>query len=120
MAKSNGEQHILPPPGQDDEGKTEMAIQSEKGMVVIRFREPRHWVVFEPTNAVQVGKHLIDCAVKCGANVTIQVPKRKITREQRDRLIARAILVFRSMTEKNRPPAVIATNVVDTILSAID
>jgi len=120
MGNGNGEQFILPPPEQADEGKTEMAIQPEGGKIVMRFREPRHWVVFEPSNAVEIGKHLIDCAVACGANVTIQVPRREISREKRDRLVTRAILVLRSMTEKGRQPAHIARNLVDTILSAID
>lgn len=120
MTKGNGEEHILPPPEQPDEGKTEMAIQAEKGQVVVRFREPRHWVVFEPSNAVQIGKHLIDCAVACGANVTIQVPRRKISREQRDHLIVRAGHVVRSLSDQGKPPAVIARHVVDAILSAID
>ena len=124
MGNGNGhgrpEDHILPPPGQADDAKTEMAIQPEAGKVVVRFREPRHWVVMDPANAVQIGKHLIDCAVACGAEVTIQVPRREISREKREALIARTMHVTRSMQEKHRPPAIVAQAVVDSILAAID
>lgn len=120
MTNGNGEQHILPPPGQDDDGKTEMAIQSEKGQVVIRFREPRLWVVFAPSNAVNIGKHLIDCAVACGAEVTIQVPRRQVSREKREALVVRTMHVIRSTQDKHRPPAIVAQHVVDSILAAIE
>lgn len=104
----------------DASGATEMIIKPEGGKVIIRYREPRLWVAFDPTNAVQIGKHLIDCAVALGAQVEIKVPRRKITREQRERLVTRATHVYRSLQEQNRTPAQIARNVVDTILSAID
>jgi hypothetical protein len=44
----------------------------------------------------------------------------QISKEKRDALITRAIHVYRSMTEKNRPPALIAQHVVDSVLSAIE
>lgn len=115
----NGEDRILPVEEAVD-GKTEMIVRIEKGQVILRFAKPMQWIAFDPANAVTVGKHLIDCAVQCGAKVTIQTPKRKITRETRERLIARAMHVFRSMSERGKTPADIAKNVVDTILSAID
>lgn len=101
-------------------GATEMIIKAEGGKVIIRYREPRLWVAFDPQNAVQIGKHLIDCAVACGADVQIQVPRRKISREQRDRLVVRTTHIYRSLQEKNTAPGVIARSVVDTILSAIE
>ena len=119
MANGNGEDHLLPVQEAVD-GKTELIIKPEGGKVIMRFQKPMLWIAFDPSNAVGIGKHLIDCAVECGANVTIQVPRREISREQRDRLIARAILTLKSLTEKGKPPSVIALHVVDTILSAID
>lgn len=124
MGNGNGkgapEDHILPPAGQEDDGKTEMAIQPERGKIVVRFREPRLWVVLEPSNAVEIGKHLIDCAVECGANVTIEVRRRQISQEKREALVARTMHVTRSMQDKHRPPAIVAQAVVDCILAAID
>lgn len=115
----NGEEHILPQV-ELDQGKTEMILHVEGGRVVIRFREPRLWVAFDPPNAVQVGKNLIDCAVQCGARVEIQVPRREVSMEKREALTARAMHIFRSMSDKGRPPAVIARHVVDSILASIE
>ena len=124
MANGNGhgspEDHILPPPGQQDDGTTEMAINPEKGKIVVRFREPRHWVVLDPSNAAQIGKHLIDCAVACGAEVAIQVPRREVSREKREALVARAMHIIRSTQEQNKPLIIVARSVVDQILSAIE
>ena len=103
-----------------DEGKTELIIQAEQGKVIVRFPEPLLWLALDPANAVGIGKHLIDCAVDCGANVEIKVPRKEISREKRTALITRALHVQRSMTEQNRPPAMIAQHVVDSILSAIE
>lgn len=103
-----------------NEGQTEMVIKAEEGKIIMRFPEPQLWIAFDPSNAVQIGKHLIDCAVECGASVEIKVPKREISAQKRDVLITRALHIFRSMQEKNRPPKMIAKHVVDSILSAIE
>lgn len=104
----------------NDGGKTEMVLFPHEGKVIVRYREPRLFVAFDPSNAVDVGKKLIDCAVECGAEVQIQVPRREISKGKRDALITRATHVLRSMTEQRRSPAHIARHVVDSILSAID
>lgn len=110
----------LPVKAGTDEGAVEMIISQANGRVVQRFQRPMAYVTYEPQNAVGVAKAMIDTAVALGAQVTVQVPKRKITREDRARLVTRATHVFRSMQEQGKAPAVIARNVVDTILSAID
>ena len=110
----------LPVKAGSDDGSVEMIIGQERGKVVQRFQRPMLYVTYEPENAVGVAKTIIDTAVALGANVMIQTPRRKITREQRQRLVVRATHVFRSMQEKGKTPAWIARNVVDTILSAID
>jgi hypothetical protein len=112
----DGEGPSAPP----DTGATEMVIKTEGGRVVMRFREPRLWVAFDPSNAVAIGKYLVDCAVQCGAKVTIEVPRREISREKRDALVARATVVFKSMSERGRAPKTIALHVVDSILAAIE
>ena len=102
------------------DGLTDMIIKAEGGSVVMRFPKPLLFVTFDPANAVNIGRHLIDCAVACGADVSIEVPRRQVSKEQRDRLITRAVHVHRSMGERNQRPKDIATAVVDSILSAID
>lgn len=103
---------------QGDEGMTEMVIFDNAGKVVMRFARPMLHVAFDPSNAVEIAKKMIDCAVQCGANVTIQVPRREISKEKRDALVVRAMLIMRSL--ESRPLKHRAIQLVDTILSAID
>ena len=97
-----------------------MAIGPEGGKVVVRFPAPRLWLAFDPGNAVQVAKHLIDTAVVCGFKVTLQLPRREVSREKREALVARAMHVIRSTQEQHKSPATVARSLVDSILSAID
>ena len=113
----NGEEHILPDQEAVD-GKTEMIIKAEGGQVIVRFQKPMLYVKFDGPNAVQVGKHLIDCAVQLGVDVEIKVPRREVSRETRNILVMRCQHIMRSLA--NKPPKRIAIEVVDSILSAID
>ena len=115
-----GPEDLFNPAELQGDGKTEMVLFAHQGKVIVRYREPRLWVAFDPPSAVDVGKKLIDCAVECGANVEIKVPRRKISGIKRQALITRATHVFRSMTEKGRAPKDVAQHVVDSILSAVD
>jgi len=123
MANGNGEghpeDHILQPPTADT-GASRMAIGPEEGKVCIRFPEPRLWVAIDPPNAVLMAKHMIDCAVACGHKVTLQLPRREVSREKREALVARAMHVIRSTQEQHKSPATVARSLVDSILSAID
>lgn len=116
---NNGADHILPIEEAVD-GKTEMIIRAERGQVVQRFQRPMQYILYDPINAVGVGKHLIDLGVELGATFTIELPRKQITREKRDALVARAMHIHRSLTEKRKDPKYIATEVVDSILSAIE
>ena len=116
----NGHDDLFDPRQLKGDGKTEMVIFDSGGKVIQRFREAVLHVAYDPANAVEIGKKLIDCAVDCGAQVQIKVPKRQITETQRKRLITRATHVFRSLQEKGRPPKHIAQQVVDVILSGIE
>lgn len=98
----------------------EIAIKHEKGKIVLAFFRPVDRITLDPPNAVLIAKEFLDLAQVCGHEVVLQVPKRKITKEQRDRLINRATLVFKNLSEKGRAPGYIAREVVDSILSAID
>ena len=106
--------------GLQGDGKTEMALWAEGGRVIIRYPMPMLWVAFDPSNAVAIGKKIIDCAVECGARVTIAVPRRQISEQKHQALIARAMHVIRSQQEKHRRPEVVARNVVDSIIAAIE
>lgn len=103
-----------------DQGVTEMVIFTHEGKVIQRFRESRLWVAYDPANAAELANKFLNAAKDCGAQIVLNLPKRTIPPHKRMALITRATHVFRSMTEKGRPPKDIAQHVVDSILSAID
>jgi hypothetical protein len=115
--KNNGE---LGPDAFEVDGNVQMAVGQRNKKIVIQFQRPMSFIVIDPPNAVALANQFLDLAKACGFEVVLNLPKRKISKEQRDRLCTRATHVFRSLQEKNRPPAYIARHVVDTILSAID
>ena len=123
MSKGNGHGEggfdLLDVKTLEGDGDVEMVVFHRDEQIIIRFRKPMEWVGFDLPNAVAVGKQLIDLAVSLGANVELVLPRREVTREQRVRLMNRTAHIFRSMTEKGRPPQMIAEQVVDTILSEI-
>lgn len=103
-----------------DQGATEMVLFTHEGKVIQRFREPRLWVAYDPANAAELANKFLNAAKECGAQIVLNLPKRKISKEKREALVTRAIHVYRSMTEKHRPPALVAQHVVDSILSALE
>jgi hypothetical protein len=124
MSKGNGQSRgaphdLLNVETLEGDGDVEMVIFQRGDQVVMRFREPMLWVGFDPTNAVAVGKQLIDLAVACGANVEIVVPRQEVSREQRAVLTQRTAHIVRSMSAGGRPIDFIAQQVVDSILAEI-
>ncbi len=103
-----------------DDGMTEMVIFAHGKKVIMRFARPMLFVAFDPANMGEVLNRAIACCKEAGGEVRINLPKRKISKAQRDALVTRATHVFRSMTEQNRPPALIAQHVVDSVLSALE
>ena len=109
------------PAGEILPGNTDLAIGTERGQVVVRFPKAVREISFDPVNAANVGKHLIDLAVLCGAQVQIKQPaKRVISREERERMITRAMNIYANLTVRNFHPRKRATEVIDSILSMID
>lgn len=120
MTKGNGSADLFDPKAlPEGGGEMEMVVFEHDGQVIMRFREDTSWVAFDPSNAVNVAKAMIDSAVALGANVEIMVPRREVTREQRAKLITRVGHIYRSMSEKNRPLPFIASQVVDTLLEEL-
>ncbi len=103
-----------------DDGKTEMVIFAANGKIIQRFARPMLFVAYDPGNVGEIVNRMLTVVKETGHQVVINMPKRRITRAQRDALVTRAVHVYRSMTEQNRPPALIAQHVVDSVLSAIE
>lgn len=104
------------------DGKTEMIIfpDNRTKQVIQRFQRPMLFVAYDLGNAVPVGKQIIDCAVACGAEVTIEVPPRQISREKKAALEARVMHIIVSTQEQGRKPAFVAKAVVEQILNSIE
>lgn len=105
---------------QGNDGITEMVLFAHNGKVIQRFARPMLFVAYDPTNMGEIVNRILACVREAGAEVVINMPRRKISKEKRDALVTRAYHVHRSMTEQNRPPMDIAKHVVDSVLSAID
>lgn len=119
MSKGNGRE-LTDATALEGDGNVEMGMFILDGRIVMRFRRAMTWIGFDPSNAVAIGKHLIDLAVAAGVDVQIEVPSREISFEKRRAMVARVQHIYRSMNEKGRPPNYIAQQVVDSILTALD
>jgi len=103
-----------------DDGMTEMVIFAHNGKIIQRFARPMLFVAYDPKNMGDVINRILGAIKEAGHMPVINMPRRRITKEQRDALVTRALHVYRSMTEKQRAPALIAQHVVDSVLSAIE
>lgn len=105
---------------QGDEGMTEMVlfVNPRTGKVIQRFARPMLFVAYDPVNAANVGKAMIDEAVNAGAHVEIQVKKKQITDKGRAVLITRVDHILKNLLERGRPQHYIAQQIVDTLLTS--
>lgn len=100
-------------------GTTTVAVGDQKGNVVLQFPGAIEWCALDPSTAVQVSKAMIDAAVKCGANVSIQAPPPKVPKLVRERMIARAHMILRNKRESAENDAVMSERIVDTLLNIL-
>ncbi|HVA19806.1 MAG TPA: hypothetical protein VMU55_06515 [Solirubrobacteraceae bacterium] len=99
-------------------GETEVTVGPEHGRVVLAFPRPQGWVGFDPQNAVEVAKAMIDAAVVCGAKVELVLPRKEITPGQYATLVTRCFFVMRGQIEKGVNLEKIARQLVDIVLGA--
>ncbi len=123
MAKGNGKipEGMAGLEGRGD-GLVEMVIFPDNvgKRVIQRFHHEMLFVAYDLSGAVAVGKQMIDCAVACGAHVEIKVPKKEITREKHQALVARAMHIITSTLDQGKKPDFIARSVVEQILNAVE
>mgnify|MGYP000025210677 CR=1 FL=1 len=100
-------------------GTTTLAVGDRNGNVVLSFPHEVGFVALDPSTAVQVAKSMIDAAVKCGANVSIQAPPPKVPKLVRERMIARAHMILRNKRESAENDAVMSERIVDTLLNIL-
>lgn len=101
-------------------GATHVAVGDRDGKVILQFPEPVQWIALEPGTAVGVAKSVIDAAVACGANVTIQAPRPQVPAAIRQRMEARALMILRNKREAPEKDPVLAARMVDTLLNMLD
>jgi hypothetical protein len=97
-----------------------MVIFEHQGKIIQRFDKPMLFVAYEPGNMGEIVNRILAAVKEAGHEIRINIPRRKITKTQRDALVTRALHVYRSMSEKHQHPADVAKHVVDSVLSAIE
>jgi len=97
----------------------ELIVGSEEGKVVVALREDKTFVkcTSAPDMAAQIGKQIIDEAVKCGAKVTLTLPRKEISGMKRAALVTRCALVMRNQLERGIKPDHLSEQIVDIVLS---
>lgn len=103
-----------------DDGNTEMVIFADRGRVIQRFKKPMLLVAYDPKNVGEIVNGFLAAVKEAGFETVINLPRRKITKAQRDALVTRAVHVYRSMTEQHKNPKDVAMHVVDSVLAAIE
>ena len=88
----------------------------DKREVVLELVNGDH-LIFPPQMAVQVAQAMIDAATNCGHVVSVQVPKRAISKAVRDRLVIRITHVLQSL--RGRKDIQVAATLTDIVLSEV-
>ena len=88
----------------------------DKREVVLDLGEGNH-LVFDPQLAVQVAQSLIQAATGCGYEVSVAIPKAKVTQALRNRLVVRLNVVLQSM--RGRKDIHVAATLTDIVLSEV-
>lgn len=112
---------------EQETGATEMILALEDGRIIIRFKEPKLWVAFDPQNAMAVSGRMARMAYEAhygkpapDAHAMEREVQSKLTEQMRDRMIARVALMLPNLLEKGKTPGYIAMQVVDSIFSAVE
>jgi uncharacterized protein YueI len=85
--------------------------------VIIDFEVNK--LILDPPMAVDMAQSMIRAAVECGYDVQIITPRPQVTSFQRAGLITRTEHIMRSLTKQKKTGLVIASQVVDSILSEL-
>lgn len=117
----------------EGDGKTEVWVGHEKGKVIWRFPRPVAWVGLDPDNAMAIVGATVHSAMVCktgqaprngsiqGMLTELQGKIRKdITKQQRDALVNRVVLMMGNLQERHKKPLYIAEQIVDIVLSTAD
>lgn len=88
----------------------------DKRDVVLELVNGDH-LVFPPQMAVQVAQAMIDAASNCGFVVSVQVPRRQVSKAVRDRLVLRVTHVLQSL--RGRKDIHVAATLTDIVLSEV-
>lgn len=101
------------------ETTTTVRIIDHDGMVVLQFSRPTENLVMEPENARQIGEGMARAAYTARYGVSPDRSRSIISDQKRMLLVTRATHIIRSLQDKGKMPGVIASSVVDAILSEV-
>lgn len=105
-----------------------VAVNRDKGKVILLFATPCQWVALDPTTAFMVAEQI---ARQCYAihngreappdhQVMHKAMKSKVTEELRTILVNRVMLMMKSLDEQHRSPQHRAEAVVDAVLAKVE
>lgn len=106
---------VLDPNIQSGMTKIAIGIRESDSKILLQFPQPMHSITFDPENAVMVGKQLIDLATRLGVQVTIQAPKRSLTREKYNMLAGRVEFLLMKKRGENETNRVLAERITDLL-----
>jgi hypothetical protein len=121
------ETEFAPPIG---DGKTEVAVGDENRKVVLRFPKPVNYIAMDPENALAICGAMMKSALYCKTgrmprSQTVEQLmgdlrgqfKKDITKEHREVLIKRCLMMMDSLERQKKPPLYRAEAIVDILLS---
>lgn len=99
------------------DGTTSVAIGTNDGHVVLKYPKPVQWAALDPATAAQVADAMLGAAIDLGARVEIKVPERKYTPQQIEAMRTRVALVMKNLQERGAKPNMVASEIVDIVLT---
>lgn len=94
-------------------------VLHDKGLVILRFPEPKRWVSFDANGARNVADAMHAEADLISRLITRQDRMAAAANRIRNQLITRVTLMLTSMERDGKKPAYQAAHIVDQVLQAV-
>lgn len=104
---------------EDSRGCTTLAVGERDGNVVLQFPESVGWAVLDPETARQVGEAIARSAYVCRYGREPDSNRSPIGQQVQQKLVNRVLLILTNLLKRKRPPAYIASEIVDVCMREI-
>ena len=99
--------------------ETSLEVSEDGKDVIWKFSKPTEHLALDPENARQIAEATAKAAYTCKYGLPADSNKSLISEQVRMRLITRCTHVIRSLSEKQKLPGFIASEIVDVILREV-